>query len=724
MSPAMPYILQPDKFVILAGVSISKLIRMGRRKINVPLKLRLFFPIALIIIVVTTVVTALFVSNSIKSLNHQIENNLRLEVKTIAKMFERERQLKLEKVKTNLKVAHNQFYALQLAVRKKMLPISAKNQITGQTHNDLIENWVLNGKGLQNNFAFVDGIKDLLGGTATIFQKIDSGYLRVSTNVQNSDGSRAVYTFIPNDSPVIQAIERGETYYGRAYVVNDWYITAYEPIFVNQKIVGILYVGNKEKDLQKLREILYSLKIGESGYPAVFDKDGKILIHPTIEGENWKDTELFKKMTKGDQDILHYRFQNNEKTAAFTYYPEFEFYILASVETEKENQIFIRNTIFNSTLIALIAIIILLSFLYVLTADRIHKYFVKLDVSNKNLLSAREALKQSEDRFQKLFNSTADDIFVTDIDETIVEVNQASCSSLGYARDELLGMKMSEIKTDKFALNVADNRKKIYEQGILTFESEHVTKDGKIIPVETTARLVEYNKEKLILSVVRNIGLRKETEREILSTVIRTEERERERFAKDMHDSVGPLLSTIKLYINELKSSTLKEEERKEFVKISNEILDESITSIRTISNNLMPRVIHKYGLIKALESFCEKVNKTNTININLSKSNFEGRVDQNLELILFRVITELITNTLKHAKAKKINIELEKSDHKVLMNFKDDGVGFDINKIMNSAHLGMGLKNIISRIKSINGDYNFITFPDNGFEIKVNIDL
>ncbi len=697
---------------------------MGRRRLYVPLKLRLFFPIALIIISVTAVVTALFITSSIKSLNHQIENNLKLEVKTISKMFERERQLKLEKVKTNLKVAHNQFYSLKLDLRQGMLPVLAKNQITGQTHTDLIENWILNGKKLQDNFAFVDGIKDLLGGTATIFQKIDSGYIRVSTNVQNSDGSRAVYTFIPNSSPVVQAVEKGEIYYGRAYVVNDWYITAYEPIFIEQKIAGILYVGNKEKDLQKLREILYSLKIGESGYTAVFDKDGQILIHPTIEGENWKGTDLFNRITEGNQDILHYRFQGKEKTAAFTYYPEFEFYILASVETEKENRVFIRNTILNSTLIALITIIILLSFLYFLTADRIHKYFVQLDVSKRNLLTAKEALKQSEDRFQKLFNSTADDIFVTDIEENIVEVNQASCSSLGYTREELLGMKMSDIKTDRFARNVSENRKRIYEQGILTFESENVAKDGKVIPVEITARVVEYNNEKLILSVVRNVGLRKETEREILSTVIRTEERERERFAKDMHDSVGPLLSTIKLYINELKSSTLAEEERKEFVKISNEILDESITSIRTISNNLMPRVIHKYGLIKALESFCEKVNKTNTINIKLSASNFGGRVDQNLELILFRVVTELITNTLKHAKAKKINIELEKSDNKILLNFKDDGIGFDINKIMNTEHLGMGLKNIISRIKSINGDYNFITFPDNGFEIKVNIDL
>ncbi len=698
--------------------------QMGKNVSNILLKLKLFFPIALIIIIVIAVATILFINSSIKTFNLQTENNLKLEVKTIAKMFERERQLKLEKVKTNLKVAHNLFYSHTLKITNKKHDLQAINQENKGAHEVKINDWLLNDQSLNNNYSLVDSIKSLLGGTATIFQKIDSGYLRVSTNVMTTAGDRAINTYIPNSSPVIQSIEKGEIYFGRAFVVNDWYITAYEPIVDGGEVVGILYVGNREKDLQKLREILYSLKIGETGYPAVFDKDGNLLIHPSIEGQNWKDSSLFKQFTRKDQEIIRYDFTGEKKIAAYTYYNDFELYILASVEIEKENHDFIRTNIISSSITALVAIILLLSILYFLTADKIYRYFIQLDQSNKNLISAKEALKQSEDRFQKLFNSTGDDIFVTDINENIVEVNQASCNTLGYTRDELLKLKMIDLKTPRYAPMVSENRKVIFKNGLFTFESENVAKDGKIIPVEITSRLVEYQNEKLILSVARNIGIRKETEREILSTVIQTEERERERFAKDMHDSVGPLLSTIKLYVNELKSSTLEEEERKEFVKITNEILDESINSIRTISNNLMPRVIHKYGLIKALESFCEKVNKTNKININLSNSNFSERLDQNLELILFRVITELITNTLKHANAKTIDVELEKSSNKILMNFKDDGIGFDIDKIMSSEHLGMGLKNIISRIKSINGNYSFISFPDNGFQIKVNIDL
>lgn len=698
--------------------------QMGKYNSNIPLKLRLFLPIAFIIILIIGVATVLFVNSSIKTFNHQSEHNLELEVKTIAKMFERERELKLEKVKTNLKVAHSIFYSHTFGISKKIVIVQAKNQVSQVSHEVVLNKWMLNDKCLNDHFSFVDSIKNLLGGTATIFQKIDSGYIRLSTNVQNTDGSRALNTYIPNASPVIQAIERGETYYGRAYVVNDWYITAYEPIRVDGEIVGILYVGNKEKDLQKLREILYGLTIGESGYTSVFDKNGYILIHPSREGERWQDSSLFQQFTKKDQNIVRYDYEGQNKVGAVYYYKEFEFYILASIETEKENRAFIRKTIQTSTIVALVSIIVLLSILYFLTAEKIYNYLKELSISKRKLSTATEALKQSEDRFQKLFNSTGDDIIVTNANGVIIEVNHACCNTLGYSRDELLKMKLSSLKTPKYANLIEEHRKQIAKQGIYTFESEHIAKDGKIIPVEIISRVVDYNNEKLILSVARNIGIRKETEREILSTVIRTEERERERFAKDMHDSVGPLLSTIKLYVNELGSSTLDDEERKDFVHQTNDIIDESINSIRTISNNLMPRVIHKYGLIKAIESFCEKVNKTNTINIEFLKRNCEDRLDQNLELILFRVITELINNTLKHAQAKHIIIELEKVSRKVNMVFQDDGIGFDIHEIMKSDHKGMGLKNIISRIKSIKGDYNFVSFPNNGFKINVNIDL
>ncbi len=698
---------------------------MAKYNTNIPLKLRLFFPIALIIVFVIAIASLLFVRNSLQTFDLQTENNLELEVKTIDKMFERERQLKLETVKTNLKVAHRYFYDQKFEISSVKEKIKTINQVTKETSEVLLDKWLLNGKRLTSDHSFVDNVSNVLGGTSTIFQKNDAGYIRLSTNVQQANGSRAVNTFIPNDSPVIKAVESGEIYYGRAYVVNEWYITAYEPIIVNGEIVGILYVGNKEKDLPKLREILYSLKFGKTGYPYVIDKEGLMIIHPFVEGQDWSDSLLFKRVKGRNHGIISYDFLGNEKLAAFTYNKDFEFYIFSSIETKAENQRFVKNTIITSASIAIVSIVLLLTVLYFLTAERIYDYLRQLDISKRRLDSTTEALKQTEVRFESLFNSTGDDIFVTRMsDERITEVNQASCNNLGYTREEFRQMTMFDLKTSRYADQIPENRSKIKRSGIYTFESEHVTKDGRIIPVEITSRLVDIDNEKYYLSVARNISIRKELEREILSAVIRTEERERERFAKDMHDSVGPLLSTVKLYVNELKSASLDDEERKDFVNQTNEIIDEAVTSIRTISNNLMPRIIHNYGLVKAIHSFCEKVNKTNTINIDFVKENVEERMDQNFELILFRVITELINNTLKHAQAKNILIKLEKTHDQMKMYFEDDGVGFNVDEIMTSEHKGMGLKNIISRVKSINGEYHFESSPGNGFKIKVNIDL
>ncbi len=189
-----------------------------------------------------------------------------------------------------------------------------------------------------------------------------------------------------------------------------------------------------------------------------------------------------------------------------------------------------------------------------------------------------------------------------------------------------------------------------------------------------------------------------------------------------MHDGLGPLLSSIKLYVNELGSDDSSADEKDEYIKQVNEIIDQAVTSTREISNNLMPRIIHEYGMVKALDSFCAKINLTNRIKIRFSANGFEEVVDKNVQLILFRVITELITNTLKHARATLIIIELNKSESHISLHFEDNGIGFNTEKIMSDKRSGIGLKSIISRIRSINGSYQFVSREGNGFQINIEI--
>jgi PAS domain S-box-containing protein len=680
------------------------------------LKFLLFLPVAALITVSLGFVSFLLIRNSISSIKEQNKENLQHQVQTLSKMFEREHRVKTEKIKSNLYFANHYFYTESIRFSNETYTQDVWNQVSKSTHETTLNKWFRGADLINENNALIDSAIAMFGGTMTIFQRSDSGYVRIATNVPNKDGVRAINTYIPHSSEVCQTVSSGETYFGRAFVVNDWYITAYEPIFKKDSVVGMLYVGDSEKDLDALAGILEKVHIGQSSQALVFDKNGTLIIGDT----NYTDIFQYIKEAK---EPVSFEFHGSTQTAAAEYFEEFEFYICIVQDDAAETRPLIRKMVISAVIIIIIALAILLIMLYFFTFERFYRYVVELKKSRSALKSTEKALQESEDRFSKLFDSTGDAIFVTNVHEDIIEVNQAACTVLGYTREELLKKKMQDIKNDVYRPLVSANRQKIYELGIYTFESVHVNKDGLEIPVEITSRVIDYKTEKLILSIARNIGTRKESEREILSTVIRVEERERERFAKEMHDGLGPLLSTVKLYVNELGSSTLEEKERKDFVNYVNELIDDSIIDIKSIANNLVPRVIHQYGLVKAVESFCEKVNNANSVDISFKTEKCEQRLDHNTELIFFRIISELINNTLKHANAKNVDITLKKESGKLQLIFKDNGIGFDAKAIMNSEQKGMGLKNIVSRIRSINGVYKIESSPGKGFEIQIEIE-
>ena len=236
-----------------------------------------------------------------------------------------------------LKVAHKMFYeGNQLNVsEEETVQMRATNQISETSHQVTLPKWYLDETPLHNNFSFVDEIMNMTDATATIFQKIGQGYLRISTNVKKKDGSRAIGTFIPNDSPVVQTIERGQTYNGRAYVVNGWYLTAYEPIRIDGEIRGILYVGVQEKNMAELREIFYEKTYFENGYPYLFDKNGEVIIHPNseTEGSNVAGEDFIQEIL-ADEDgkgKVEYTWKGEKKIQYYQYIEPIESYVATTI---------------------------------------------------------------------------------------------------------------------------------------------------------------------------------------------------------------------------------------------------------------------------------------------------------------------------------------------------------------------------------------------------------
>ncbi len=211
--------------------------------------------------------------------------------------------------------------------------ISATEQISLNKSEINIPTMMFNGVPIYQNYDFVDKIQSMTGATATVFQRIPQGFLRISTNVRKENGDRAVGTYISNESPVAKAILAGQKYQGRAFVVNDWFLTVYEPLYVDGQIAGIVYVGIPEKNLSDIRALFKTKKYYDTGYPFIVDEDGNMIVHPTSEGKNFKDQEFFQQLAEANSEHgkTYYMWEGKQKYQYFQYIPQIKSYVSASI---------------------------------------------------------------------------------------------------------------------------------------------------------------------------------------------------------------------------------------------------------------------------------------------------------------------------------------------------------------------------------------------------------
>ena len=231
-----------------------------------------------------------------EDLKQAYESDLEHIVANIHAMCQAQEELLQSKLTADQSIAHHLFYQFGRYVSvasTRFVEMTAEDQITIERFRVRIPVWSIGGQKITGDHTIVDRVQQLVGGTCTIFQRLERDrLLRISTNVLRADGSRAVGTYIPSSSEVARAIFRGETYRGRAYVVNAWYITVYEPIYnERQEVIGALYVGIPEQSAVSLKTAIKSIKIGRTGYAHILDSSGRLVLHPAKEGENILETK-------------------------------------------------------------------------------------------------------------------------------------------------------------------------------------------------------------------------------------------------------------------------------------------------------------------------------------------------------------------------------------------------------------------------------------------------
>ncbi len=347
----------------------------------------------------------------------------------------------------------------------------------------------------------------------------------------------------------------------------------------------------------------------------------------------------------------------------------------------------------------------------------------KIVVTENELKLKSRALKESEEKYRNLIEWADDGVVLYDLNFNRLFYNSASYSIIGFTKEEFEKFHFFDGIHQDDILHVTNKTKEILTLGKIVNEYRYRHKNGKWLYLNVKSVLTrDLNHNPTgILSILRDVTDRKMMDEKVLNAVIQTEERARSNFASELHDGLGPILSTTKLYVQTLCDTDDKEMLTKIADK-ANRTIDEAIQTLTEISNNLSPHILRNFGLIASVKSFIEKSKETTGLKF-FFNANFNQRIEERIEITLYRVVVELINNTMKHAKAKNIVIKLNKDNNKILLNYADDGKGFDTKNLIEKRS-GMGLFNIQNRINSLKGEIKMESEPEKGIRINIIISI
>lgn len=195
----------------------------------------------------------------------------------------------------------------------------------------------------------------------------------------------------------------------------------------------------------------------------------------------------------------------------------------------------------------------------------------------------------------------------------------------------------------------------------------------------------------------------------LMNASIFFQEEESSRIAADLHDDVGPLLATARLYLNE---SLIKQSDGEQLQSITmiKQLLDDAIQTIREISHSIIPTTLKNFGLESALENIFEKINASPVVSAHAHFSNYDMRLGMEQEVLVFRILQELVDNILQHSKASTIHLFQEASPTQCTFTLRHDGVGIDQEQYLqhNQGTAALGIKNITVRIRVLEGNILF----------------
>jgi PAS domain S-box-containing protein len=323
---------------------------------------------------------------------------------------------------------------------------------------------------------------------------------------------------------------------------------------------------------------------------------------------------------------------------------------------------------------------------------------------------------------------TASAIFIYR-DERILFVNTTAASVTGYAEDELLTKRMTDIVHPDDRGLIAEKEPSTDESTPRRYECRFVTKSGSVRWMDFTSGWIHFQGLSVRLGTASDMTERKMTEeklRLLTSEISMTEERERRRMASYLHDVIGQALTLCKLKIRSLQRSTSAETTVKTLQELR-ELVEQSIANTQSLTFELCPPILYELNLEAAIEWLAEQFSAQHAIEFEVVDDRQQKPVGIESRVILFQAAREVFMNVVKHADAKKVCVSMHRTGSNIRLVVQDDGVGFDVEKKMvteKPSGGGFGLFNIRERLRSLGGAVNIESSPEHGTTVTISAPL
>jgi PAS domain S-box-containing protein len=345
------------------------------------------------------------------------------------------------------------------------------------------------------------------------------------------------------------------------------------------------------------------------------------------------------------------------------------------------------------------------SYLHNQIKEKVGYLLIVRDISD--IKKYQKSLVESEKKYRDIFEKSSDCLFVIDVLGKFIDLNKA-----GF---ELFKLSGETSATANFFEHIIDGNEKdffntaLHKAGqVIDFKLKVIDSKSNIIDCLVSANNILTEKNTVIgyQGIIKDVSEQKNLENLVVKTIVDTQEQERKRIARDLHDGLGQQLSAIKFYLGSLKSmqNGSKNVKYDEILSKSNNALSTVLKELSNISFNLMPGTLQNFGLGYAIKELCNKRELNDLMKFDVDIDNDFVIHDKTIEITLFRITQEFINNSIKHGNAGKVRIKMHVNNksNKIEILLRDNGKGFEIKKIRE--YTGMGLKNIQSRVESHNG--------------------